>query len=90
MTICGFPKTRVTIVGGPEDKNCSILGCISGSPYSGKLLDELKSKLKVSHLIDPLAGTLYNPLCNPPLRSDFRSYGTIDGHNHMHTSLPRP
>ena len=33
----GFPKIRGTILGGPNNKDYSILGCILGSPYFGKL-----------------------------------------------------
>ena len=34
--IWGFPKIRVTLLGGPNDKDSSILGSILGSPYFGK------------------------------------------------------
>ena len=33
----GFPKIRGTILGGPYNKDCNILGSVLGSPYLGKL-----------------------------------------------------
>ena len=33
----GFPKSRGTFLGGPHNKDHSILGSILGSPYFGKL-----------------------------------------------------
>ena len=33
----GFPKISGTIFGGPNNKDCSILGSILGSPYLQKL-----------------------------------------------------
>ena len=33
----GFPKIRGTILGGPNNKDYSILGSILGSTYFGKL-----------------------------------------------------
>ena len=32
-TIWGFPKIRGTFIGGPHNKDYSILGLILGSPY---------------------------------------------------------
>ena len=37
QTIWGFPKNKGTILGGPLDKDYSILGSMLGSPYLGKL-----------------------------------------------------
>ena len=33
----GFPRIRGTILGGPNNKDCNILGSILVSPYFGKL-----------------------------------------------------
>ena len=35
--IGGFPKIRGTCLGGPHNKDSSVLGSILGSPYLGKL-----------------------------------------------------
>ena len=35
--IWGFPEIRSTLLGGPYNKDYSILGSILGSPYLGKL-----------------------------------------------------
>ena len=37
----GFPKIRGTIFGGPHNKDYSMLGSILGSPYFGKLPNEV-------------------------------------------------
>ena len=36
-SIWGFPKIGGYLFGDPHNKDCSILGSIVGSPYSGKL-----------------------------------------------------
>ena len=36
-TMWGFPKIRGTLIGGPHNKDYSILGSILGSPNFGKL-----------------------------------------------------
>ena len=41
----GFPRIRGTLFGGPYNKDYSILGSILGSPYFGKVPNELESKL---------------------------------------------
>ena len=35
--ICGFPKIRGTLIGGPHNKDYSILGSILGSPDFGNV-----------------------------------------------------
>ena len=37
MITKGFPKIRSTLLGGPYNKDYSLLGSILGSPYFGKL-----------------------------------------------------
>ena len=44
----GFPKLGVPFLGGPHNKDYSILGSILGSPYFGKLPNPLNTKSPTS------------------------------------------
>ena len=62
----GLPKIRGTVLGGPHNKDYSILGSILGSPYLGKLPNGVKfaflTSVRSQGEPDARAGTREAPL----------------------------